>query len=96
MSDVIDADVVYKRIEHVLGDDAAREDVAWLLSKAKFRASVTDEIRDLVLDRFEPVRDPIPFLDYLPLPAHCTASDCPEHVLREPELVPEHAAAVTP
>lgn len=76
----IAADMVYDRITHVLPDDATREDAAWLMSKARFRAGVSDEIRDLVLLRFEPEHVPVPGLDFLP----CI------------DFVSEHGEAVAP
>ncbi len=63
----IAADMVYDRLTHVLPDNATREDAAWLLSKAKFRAGVSDEVRDEVLSRFEPEHVPVPGLDFLPV-----------------------------
>lgn len=74
MSDRIAADFVYDRLTHVLPDNATREDAAWLLSKAKFRAGVSDEIRDLVLEMFEPEREPVAGKDYLPDDAALAAS----------------------
>lgn len=63
----IAVDLAYDRLAHWVGDDATRETAAAALATAKFRSGLSDEIRDLVLDRFEPSPgDPIPFLDFLP------------------------------
>lgn len=65
----IAADLAYDRLAHWVGDDATRETAAAALATAKFRSGLSDEIRDLVLERFEPEpeREPVAGVDFLPV-----------------------------
>lgn len=61
------AQFVYDRLNYAFGDvDVSREVAAKRLSEVSWRAGLSDEVRDMVLDMFEPERIPVPGLDFLP------------------------------
>lgn len=49
------------------GDDPRELAEERLNASTKLRAGMSAEVREAVLDRFEPTRDPKPGLDYLPV-----------------------------
>jgi hypothetical protein len=62
-------ELTYHCLAFVVGADASREEAeAGFATSPKFRVGLSNEVRNLVLDRFEPDRDPVAGRDFLPQP----------------------------
>jgi hypothetical protein len=61
------AQLAYDKVAWWVGAGASRQTAERALDcSATLSTGLSDEIRALVLDRFEPDREPVPGLDYLP------------------------------
>jgi hypothetical protein len=58
-------DMAYDKVAHWVGHDATRQQAQQALDCSTFHTGLSDEIRALVLERFEPEREPVEGQDYL-------------------------------
>lgn len=59
------AQFAYDRLVYAIGD-VSREVAASVLAQTAWQGDLSDEVRQLILDRFEPERLPVPGVDFLP------------------------------
>lgn len=56
-----------------VGEGASRQEASAALAYWRLSESLDDELRAMVLERFEPDRQPVPGVDYLPEPTVAVA-----------------------
>lgn len=59
-------DVIHKVIAQWVGVDATRETAAMAYDSSAMFEEMLPELREAVLDRFQPTREPKAYLDFLP------------------------------